>query len=662
MADWWTTYPWRCIQTNLREIDMRDISASLVVADMKSFDATVLMINAAGIIASYPTKLPFHFQSPYLTGDSLKDIITACHDAGIRLIARTDFSKIRRPIYEMHPDWAYRTKDGDIVDYNGDVHACVNGPYQQERMFDILKELFEEHDFDGIFFNMGGYQTRDYSGNYHGICHCESCRRKFHGVYGCALPAREDRNDPVFRKYAVFKRDTMTALARRVNEFLTNLKPDLCIAGNTVARRGFIRQESNTAVDRPLPRWQYSGSDNTKWATSSFPEMVSSNTTVDFIDIPYRHVTVSPAQQHLRLAQGLANGGALDWYLIGRIDNHEDRSGFAPVRDVFAYHAAHEREYAGLTSRARIALVRGSHQEYRGWFRMLTENHFPFDSLRTDAALDVPWDRYDALILPDLASVSDELAQRIDAFVNDGGTLLATGRTAFRDRDDEDRQGCGILSLGIAKIERVEPRMRSAYFKVMDKAGWSRLGDADLLYLDGPYVFAEYTGTAASCLRLIPPHHYGPPERCYYELVVDRPGFVVNTYGKGTAIYVPWMPGALFHKQGFTNTSDFAADLLENVAGLGRVGGNLSPMCEVTLYENNDGAHLVHVVNTSGHFGNSFYEPVPMRDVEIEIPLEKQPASVRLLRAGGECSHAYQNGVLRLVIPRIDLFEAVLIT
>jgi hypothetical protein len=102
--------------------------------------------------------------------------------------------------------------------------------------------------------------------------------------------------------------------------------------------------------------------------------MVSSNTTVDFIDFPYRHAAVSPHQQALRLAQNLANGGALDYYLIGRLDNHEDRSGFAAVKELFRYHAARKRitqDYA----RGRIALLkpeRGGEAEF-GWFRVLSE-------------------------------------------------------------------------------------------------------------------------------------------------------------------------------------------------------------------------------------------------------------------------------------------------
>ena len=56
-AGWWEGRPWRLIQTNLREIDMRDIDAARYVEELRAFDATVAMINTSGIIASYPTRL-----------------------------------------------------------------------------------------------------------------------------------------------------------------------------------------------------------------------------------------------------------------------------------------------------------------------------------------------------------------------------------------------------------------------------------------------------------------------------------------------------------------------------------------------------------------------------------------------------------------------------
>ena len=672
MAHWWEGYPWRMIQTNMREIDMLDMDADRFVAELQAFKATVVLVNSAGIIASYPTKLPFHYQSPYLKGDSLADIIDACHAAGIRVLARTDFSKVRRPIYEAHPNWAYRTVDGQIVDYNGDVHACINGDYQQVYALEIIRELITTHDVDGIFFNMGGYQTRDYSGAYYGICHCQSCRTKFAEMYGLPLPKAEDTGDPAFRKYLSFKQRTTEHLRGRVSDLIHELRPDMCIDKDPHRTSGFIRQESNTAIDRPLPHWQYSGSANTKWAVAAYPGMVSSNTTVDFIDFPYRHVAVSPHQQKLRLAQGLANGGALDYYLIGRLDNHEDRSGYEAVKEIFHYHATHEAAYRDnlssgrSSSAANVALLdhsRNTAAETQGWFRFLVEGHFLFDTPQTDTVLDASWDQYRCIILPDLQPMSDALAARLDEYVAGGGTLVAVGQSGFYDREGELRPAPALKCLGIERVEMVRLDMRSSYLKLDDKAGFKRFPVTDLIYIDGPYVYCRYAPEAEQRFKLVPPHHFGPPERCYYELVVDRPGFVVHPYGQGQAIYVPWLPGQLYRRQGHTNTFDFIVDLLEGVAGVAPVGGNLSPMVEVTLMESKQGGtQLLHLVNGSGHFGTTFYAPVPMHDVTVSIPCAAAPRSVTSLVTGETIGLSFAGGALSVTVPRLELFEALQIT
>jgi len=674
MSDWWEGYPWRMIQTNMREIDMLDMDAERFVQELQAFRATVVLVNAAGIIASYPTKLPYHFQSPYLQGDSLADIIAACHAAGIRVLARTDFSKVRRPIYEMHPDWAYRTAAGDIIDYNGDVHACLNGDYQQIYALNIIRELITTHDLDGIFFNMGGYQTSDYSRIQYGLCHCQACRKRFDEMYGLALPQSTDLDDPVYRKYQVFKQRTTEELHLKVSTLIHQLRPDICVDKEFHSKRGFIRQESNTAVDRALPHWQYSASANTKWAVAAYPQMVSSNTTVDFIDYNYRHVTVSPHQQKLRLAQNLANGGAIDYYLIGRLDNHEDKSGYAGIKEMFYYHADHENEYRDTASLANVALLNNSRNhsnETKGWFRFLVENHFLFDTPQTETAPDQPWDRYQAIILPDLQPVGDELAAKLDGFVYAGGTLIAAGQSGFFDAEYEPRPSPALKCLGIEQVEwvredmRIRPGLNSGYLKLDDKTGFPRFVVTDLIYLDAPYIYCRYAPEAIRRFKLVPPHNFGPPERCYYGQpsgwsgVVDRPGFVIHPYGKGQAIYIPWLPGTLFHRQGHTNTADFVADLLEHVAGVAPVSGDLSPMVEVTLLKSNvDGSLLVHLVNSSGHFGTTFYAPVPMHDVLVEIPCTAEPSQVTSLVTGKAIPSQFVDGALSMRVPRLELLEA----
>lgn len=664
MSDWWEGKPWRLIQTNLREIDMIDICAAQVVKDMQAFQANVLMINAAGIIASYPTALPYHFQSPYLQGDSLEAIIEACHQADIRVIARTDFSKVRRPIYEQHPEWAYISAAGQVIDYNGDVHVCVTSDFQQIHTLNILEEMFSLLDFDGVFFNMSGFVTRDYSGNYYGPCHCENCRRGFREQFGLDLPQKEEPRDPVFRKYVEFKRCTLRAHHEKVYNFIQQNWPHLCISNHLEFRRGFVRQESNSALDRPLPHWQYIASDNTKWVTSSYPKMTSSNAALESIDYPIRHVSVSPWQQKLRLAQDLANGGGLDYFLFGRMDNHEDRASYAPVKEIFHYHAANEESYVNNRSKAKIAVLHdrgfGNVDEFRGWFRFLVENHFLFDTLMTDTALELPWDKYDTLVLPDFQPIGDDLAERIDRFVQEGGTLIAVGRSGFCDARFEPRTQPALKSLGIHAVQRIRHDLRPAYFKFEDKTGFPRFADTDLLYLDGTYIYATYVEDAQPRLKLIPPHPFGPPERTYYSVVTDHPGFVIYPFGRGRTVYLPWLPGALFHRQGYDNTILFIADLLEHVAGVQPVQGNLSSMVEVTHFANQAGHfELVHLVNGSGHFGTSFVEPLPIYNTQIALPVDRQPQAVRSLVREEPCDYTWQDGVLTLQIPCLTLFDAI---
>jgi hypothetical protein len=172
-------------------------------------------------------------------------------------------------------------------------------------------------------------------------------------------------------------------------------------------------------------------------------------------------------------------------------------------------------------------------------------------------------------------------------------------------------------------------------------------------------VYCKYAPEAQGRFKLIPPHNYGPPERCYYELVVDRPGFVIHPYGQGRAIYLPWLPGQLYRRQGHTNTFDFVADLLEGIAGIAPVGGDLSPMVEVTLLESRAGdAQLLHLVNSSGHFGTTFYPPVPMRDVNVSIPCAATPDSVTSLVTGEPVAFEFTDGTLSVTIPKLKLFEA----
>lgn len=657
---WWRGYPWRLIQTNLREIDMADIRADEYVRQLQAFGATVAMINTSGIIASYPTKLDFHFQSPYLTGDSLADIIAMCHSAGIRVIARMDLSKVRREIYETHPEWAFRTADGEIVDYNGDVHVCVNSDYQQEYALAIIRETVERLDVDGVYFNMGGFVQRDYSYRYYGICHCRSCREKFRAAYGHDLPEKNGLSSAAYRAYLLFQKSVMEDQEETVRQTLDSVRPGLC--ATRAGLEGFSRLEANTAIDRPLPRWQYEAANNTKWIVCSCGDnKVSSNSCVDFIDFPARHMAVSPAQQKLRLYQSLAQGGALDYYIIGRLDNHSDKSGYEAVKEVFAFHKANEPSFRGLRPCSDIMLVRdeeGCEDEYRGWYRLLAENHFLFDAVDKSILDRRRLNDYRLVILPDCPYISAKLAAELDQFVADGGKLLSVCRSATGDEKFNRLEKPSLQCLGVEDALIVRDDMRGSYFS-LEPGKFPSLPDTGMIYLDKTYIYGRYAADCSLHGKLVPPQPFGPPERCYTNRTTNHPCFTVRKYHGGTAVFLGWKPGAFYYRQGYAGYLAFAKDLLREYLREEPAGGDLPEMVELAVHRNEqDGFHLLTMINNSGHFGLSFFEPVTLYRRTIELPWESRVNKVLSLSLRKELAFRQEERRLVISLDELSMFDA----
>jgi len=132
---WWFQ-PQRMLQTNLREIDAT-MDVDQYVRDVKAFGANVVLFNVGGIVANYPTDVEGHYRNPNMKGDLVGTVLEHLHKEHMRMIGRFDFSKINEKYAAQHPDWLYVSEKGQTVNYNGQVHTCVCGGYQQEVMFQI---------------------------------------------------------------------------------------------------------------------------------------------------------------------------------------------------------------------------------------------------------------------------------------------------------------------------------------------------------------------------------------------------------------------------------------------------------------------------------------------------------------------------------------------
>ena len=204
--------------------------------------------------------------------------------------------------------------------------------------------------------------------------------------------------------------------------------------------------------------------------------------------------------------------------------------------------------------------------------------------------------------------------------------------------------------------------MRSALLEVDDKEYFPSLVERDLLYFGDIFIFADYEDEALGHLRLIPPHNYGPPERCYWKVETDIPGLLDYPHGKGRAIYLPWLPGRLFYREGHDNTPVFVHDLLKNLAGIEGIGGTLSPMVEASMAVGpNKSFMLLQLVNGSGHFGNTFYKPAKMHDITIDVPMDAEPKQAVLLSDNTSIPVAHDSHQKRAIfeLSELQAYEAI---
>lgn len=136
-------------------------------------------------------------------------------------------------------------------------------------------------------------------------------------------------------------------------------------------------------------------------------------------------------------------------------------------------------------------------------------------------------------------------------------------------------------------------------------------------------------------------------------------GVYVNSYGRGRTITVPFKPGLIYHREGFDNLYLYMHDLLVSCAHAETVEAKpFTEMVEVTLGESEDGSRMmVHLVNTSGHFGRSFVQPLP-------VPAEPQSVTCMTVSPEPEMTEQpfeYRGGTLYITVKKPEEFACMLV-
>ncbi|MCH7556055.1 MAG: hypothetical protein IIB56_01210 [Planctomycetes bacterium] len=639
-SQWWLK-PHRMLQTNLREIDAT-MDVDKYIQDLKDWKINVVKFNVGGIVANYPTEVKYHWRNTFMKGDLTDTVLKRLHAEGIRMAGRFDVSKINEKFAAEHPEWLYVSEAGKNVNYNGQVHTCLSGGYQQEYMYKFLAEALDRYPLDGVFFNMSGYQRRDYSRNYHGICQCDNCRRLFKEYSGLDLPPTQD-NSAVYRKYVKFTRDMTTKQNNKVKKFFKDKRPGLMLYVMDV-----IRSESGA----PLGRGAYYDTDKVKSAMLTMGRKQYNNTANHFFEMPYRHAGSAPSLQARRLWAQAVNGAWLGFYIMGPLNRLEDRAALNVLKNIYRFHEANEQWFLDTKPAGDVGVVRRGGNEYQGILQILCEGQVSFDLTELDPE---QLDRFPLVIAPAAGGLNREETTVLDDYVKRGGKLLLTQKVPKY-----------LKSLGKVKLLESRPSEMGAYVRIRpeDKTALAKpsLDDLDLVFLGGEFQVYETDNDVAKMLRLIPADMFGPPEKCYYRHVSDHPALIGRKHGKGAVACFTFGIGEHYARWAHQGHAALLLGAIDNILGLERRAVvTAPPLVEINQRASRHGKfEWISLYNHIGQRGNAMHMPVPISGIRIDFKPQKPVRAIRLLGANQELTFTKRNdGRITIVLPPLNHYEIV---
>lgn len=722
----WYRRAYRWGQTNITEIDPSRYDIGWWREHWRRTRVQGVIINAGGIVAYYPSKLPLQHQAEYLNGrDLFGEVSAAAREEGLAVVARMDSNRAREPFFQAHPDWFARDRGGNPYRAGIFYVFCINSPYYDEYIPNILREIIERSQPDGFADNSWSGLDRNH------ICYCDNCVRKFRAAYGTNLPRKPDWDDPAYRQWIQWNYDRRLEVWDLNNRTTKSIGGPDClwigmnsgnILGQSVRFRDYkaICERSELVFLDSQTRHEavgfQSNGDMGKLIHGllGWDKLIPESMAMYQSPNPAFRVASRPEPEaRMWVVEGFAATIQPWWHHIGAY--HEDRRQYRTAEPLFRWHEANQEYLLNRRPLASVGLVwsqqnvdfygRDKPEErtmmpYYGMMQALIRARIPYlpvhaDHIQRDAA------NLSALILPNVGAMSDSQCESVRRFVEGGGGLIASGESSrydelgnlrpdfalsdlFRAHTTDQQQGAaGIASPSWEAYEthsylRLNPELRSRVYG--PKAGTEPpitgerhpvlrgFDETDIIPFGGRLEVVRIADGAEVPLTYIPPFPIYPPETAWMRQPdTNEAALVLNTTATGGRVaYLPANIDYCFARGNLPDHGDLLANLVRWAAKERlqlKVEG--AGLIDCHLYHQ-PGRLILHLVNltSAGTWRAPVHELIPVGPLQVNLwlPEDVSGKTTQCLVSSSKSDVVIENGWIQFEILSVTDHEVVVIS
>lgn len=685
--------PWQQKIRRVGQINMTEYDPAVMNVDQwadywHSAKADIVFVSVTGILAFYPSKVEFHRHGKYLNGrDLFGECVTAAKKRGMRVVARMSPDLNWGDALGAHPEWAMRFQNGSVQHSSEEPRlfkTCMFSSYMDAYVPAIMREVNSLYDVDCFYTNgwppLGSLPD----------CHCSICTRLPPSDTPAYWRVFTDRVLELWQKY-----DAIAKEKKQDSFFFANSGGNVR-GGPNLDRLGKVAEwfqadnQGRTYEDAAVWGCSLQG----RVCNAVLDGKVAANVTAAYsTGTPgWRNVSKNPDEARMWLNESLASGMVPYFHFVGAENGFdEDRRWQEVGVEYFAWTAQHDAHLTTRRSIANIGVVIGQstqllypgpgpahsraymHETTQGLYDALLQGRFAFDFVHEDRLEPERLSRYRALLLPNVAMLSDSQCQQLRDYVRSGGSLMASFETSLYDENLRPRADFGLADLmGVSKAGVVVGTNGNPYSARIESANANQPhtlldGFANTTWIAGAQNRVPLKQVDSPVLTVVPGFVRYPPELAYPSHPhTNEPAVVLRESGPSRTI---WFAGDIERTYWLTGHGDLLRLLhnairwvshderVINVEGTGLI--------ELFCWETSPGyaIHLLNYTNPGAQHGwlRSVNSLGPQK-ITMRLPSGLEVKSVELLKMGQGPVFEFQNQMLRFTIASLEDYEVAAVT